>query len=260
MSRLAVALSGLASVLALMTVAWAISVVRRNAGVADWAWGLAFVVLAWVYVAAAEDPTARSLLAAGLATVWGLRLSAYLTWRGWSRGEDWRYAKMRERSPGSFAARSLVTVFWAQAVAAWGVGVPLAAAVRPGQSEALGLLDMVGVAVWAVGFVFECAGDVQLARFRSDPANRGRVLDSGLWRYTRHPNYFGDAVQWWGLGVIGVAAGAWWSLLGPLGMTFVLLRVTGVLATERHLRESRGAAYEEYVRRTSAFIPWLPRR
>lgn len=188
-------------------------------------------------------------------TVWGLRLSAYLTARSWGKGEDWRYQEMRRRSRSSFAAQSLVTVFWLQGLAAWGVGIPLAAAVRADQPESLGWLDGVGAIVWAIGFLFEAVGDLQLARFRADPANRGRVLDRGLWRYTRHPNYFGDAVQWWGLGLIGVAAGAWWSVLGPLGMTLVLLSVTGVIATERHLRESRGPSYEEYVRRTSAFFP-----
>jgi steroid 5-alpha reductase family enzyme len=259
MSRLAVALTGLVSVLALMTVTWVISVVRRDVSIVDRVWGLAFVVLAWVYVVAVEDPTSRSFLAAGLVTVWGLRLSAYLTWRSWSKGEDWRYGQMRERAGGSFAIQSLFTVFWLQGLVAWGVALPLAAAVRAGQPESLGWLDAVGVLVWMTGFLFEAVGDLQLARFRANPANRGAVLDTGLWRYTRHPNYFGDAVQWWGLGLIGVAAGAWWSLLGPLGMTIVLLRVTGVFATEKHLRETRGTAYGEYVRRTSAFVPWLRR-
>jgi steroid 5-alpha reductase family enzyme len=259
MSRFGVALAGLGSVLALMTVTWVISVIRRDASLVDRVWGLAFVVLGWVYVIAADNPTPRSFLAVGLVTVWGLRLSAYLTWRSWGRGEDWRYGQMRERARGSFAVQSLVTVFWLQGLAAWGVGLPLAAAVRTGQPESLGWLDAVGVIVWLIGFLFEAVGDLQLARFRADPNMRGLVLDSGLWRYTRHPNYFGDAVQWWGLGLIGVAAGAWWSLLGPLGMTVVLLRVTGVFETEKHLRKSRGAAYDNYVRRTSAFVPWPPR-
>lgn len=202
-----------------------------------------------------EDPSPRGYVAAILVTVWGLRLSTYLTWRNWGRGEDWRYSQMRARSRGSFEVKSLFTVFWLQGVAAWGVGLPVATAVRTGQPDSLGWLDGVGAVVWAVGFGFEAIGDFQLAQFRPDPSNRGRVLDHGLWRYTRHPNYFGDATQWWGLGLIGLAAGAWWSLLGPARMTFVLLRMTGVFETERHLRESRGAAYEDYIRRTSVFLP-----
>jgi steroid 5-alpha reductase family enzyme len=257
--RWTLVLTGMASALGLMTLVWIASVIRRDASLVDRAWGLVFVLLAGVYLVGAEDPTPRSYLAAALVTIWGVRLSVYLTWRNWGEGEDWRYGMMRERYPKRFALTSLVTIFWGQGLAAVGVGTPLLAAVRDGQPESLGWLDGVGVAVWIVGFVFEAVGDRQLAKFKSDPLNRGRVLDGGLWRYTRHPNYFGDATQWWGLGLIGSAAGAWWSILGPAGMTFVLLRVTGVILTERHLRSSRGGAYEDYVRRTSPFIPWPPR-
>jgi steroid 5-alpha reductase family enzyme len=193
-------------------------------------------------------------------TVWGLRLSAYLTWRNWGKGEDWRYRRMRERSPRGFPARSLVTVFWTQAVAAWGVGLPLLAAVGPEQPRDLGWLDWLGALLWAIGVSFEAIGDLQLARFKAAPRRGGGVLDTGLWRYTRHPNYFGDALLWWGLGLIGLAAGAWWSVLGPAGMTVFLVRVTGVTVTEEHMRRTREDAYVDYVRRTSSFIPLPPRR
>ena len=259
MSGLALALTGLGSVVALMTVVWAISVVRRNATLVDGAWGLAFVVLGWTYVVAARDPNARSFLAVALTSAWGLRLSAYLSARAWRSGEDWRYAERRGRVGRPFAFTSLLTIFLPQALAVWGVGVPLAAAVRSGQPGSLGLLDLAGAVVWATGFLIEAVADLQLGRFRARADREGRVLDRGLWRYSRHPNYFGDAVQWWGLGLIGLAAGAWWALLGPLGMTVVLLRVTGVSATDRHLRQSRGSAYEDYMRRTSAFVPLPPR-
>jgi steroid 5-alpha reductase family enzyme len=261
MSRVALVLTVLVGALAFMTAAWAVSVARRDAGVVDRAWGLACALVAWIAIVAAAEPTVRSYLAAGFVTVWGVRLSAHLTWRSRGRGENWRYRRLRERHGRSFAARSLVTVFWAQGAAAVVVGLPLLAAVRVGQPAALGWLDLLGAAVWAVGFGTEAAADAQLARFHAAETERTarRVLDRGLWRYSRHPNYFGDAVQWWGVGLVGLAAGASWALVGPLVMTAVLVRGTGVAAIEPHLLESRGEAYRRYVATTSALVPGPPR-
>jgi steroid 5-alpha reductase family enzyme len=253
-------LSGLGAAAVLMVVVWVGSVVRTDASLVDRVWGLAFVVLAWTYAAADGTWDARTLLTLTLVSVWGLRLSVFITWRNWGHGEDARYAAMRARRPDTFTARSLVTVFLLQAVLAWLVSVPLLAAVAI-DGGALGLLDALAVGVWAVGFVFEAGGDWQLSRFLADPANRGRVMDRGLWRYTRHPNYFGDTVVWWAFLLLALAVGGWWGAAGTLLMTFLIVRVSGVALTERRMGRtgSRREGHDEYVRRTNAFFPG-PRR
>lgn len=259
MNHLALVILAGGGALALMTLVWILSFVRHNTSLVDGAWGLACVLIAWVYLFASGTITSRSALATVLVTIWGLRLSAYLMRRNWTGGEEWRYRRLREQSPSRFSWTSLVTIFWFQALAAIGVTLPLLAVVDPAQPDSLMALDAFGVTLWLIGFLFEAVGDWQLARFRADPSKKGKVFNRGLWRYTRHPNYFGDAVQWWGLGLIGLAAGPWWALLGPAGMTVVLLWVTGQYPTEKHLLSSRGKAYEDYIRTTSGFLPWPPR-
>jgi steroid 5-alpha reductase family enzyme len=191
-----------------------------------------------------------------MVTVWGVRLSVHLARRNWGRPEDYRYAAWREQYGDSWPLRSLFQVFWLQAVLLWIVSVPVLAAQQ--STAALAVLDLLGVAVWLVGLVFEAVGDAQLARFKADPANKGRVLDTGLWRYTRHPNYFGDAVVWWGIYLVALSAGGWWSFFGPLLMTFLLVRVSGVAMLEQDLKQKK-PEYANYIRRTSAFIPMPPK-
>lgn len=253
-------LSGLAAASVLMVVVWVGSVARTDASLVDRVWGLAFVVLAWTYAVVDGSWDARTVLTVTLVSVWGLRLSVFITWRNWGHGEDARYAAMRARRPDTFTARSLVTVFLLQAVLAWLVSVPLLAAVAV-EGGGLGLLDAAAVGVWVVGFVFEAGGDWQLSRFLADPANRGRVMDRGLWRYTRHPNYFGDTVVWWAFLLLALAVGGWWGAAGTLLMTFLIVRVSGVALTERRMGRSgsRREGHDEYVRRTNAFFPG-PRR
>ncbi len=253
-------LVGLGTGAALMVVTWIASVVQKDASLVDRVWGLAFVVLAWTYAAAAGVWTPRAWLALALVTVWGVRLSVFITWRNWGHGEDARYAAMRAKRPDSFTNRSLVTVFLLQAVLAWLISVPLLAATAL-DGGALGVLDVLAVAVWTVGFVFEAGGDAQLARFLADPANRGKVMDRGLWAYTRHPNYFGDTVVWWSYLLLALAVGAWWGAFGTVMMTLLIVKVSGVALTERRMGRPGKAreGYDEYVRRTNAFIPG-PRR
>jgi steroid 5-alpha reductase family enzyme len=242
--------------LALETATWLVSLVRRDAGVADVLWGPAFAVLAWLFVAHREAVDTRGLLVATLVTLWGLRLGLHIMLRGRGRGEDPRYATMRQTHGPRFWWVSLLTVFWLQGLILWIVALPLYAAQRGGD---LWWLDGVALVCVATGFAFEAVGDWQLQRFRADPANRGRVLDRGLWRYTRHPNYFGDALLWWGLFLFAAATPAGVvTVASPLLMTFLLLRVSGVTLLERGLVETR-PEYAEYVRRTSAFVPWWPR-
>ena len=253
-------LAGLGGVLALMLATWVASVVRRDASLVDRVWGLGFVVLVAVYALLGDGASARSWLVVALVSIWGLRLSGYLTWRNWGEGEDKRYQAMRRRTSGSFAARSLVTVFGLQAVLAWLISLPLLAAATAREPTALTWLDGLGVALWLVGFVFEAGGDWQLSRFLADPANRGTVMDRGLWRYTRHPNYFGDTMLWWGYFLIALATGAWWAAVGSALMTIFIVRVSGLALTERNMARSSREGHEAYVRRTNAFFPGPPKR
>jgi len=254
-------LTGLGTAALLMVLTWVGSVVQRDASLVDRVWGLSFVVLAWTYAVAAGVWDARTLLALALVSIWGLRLSVFITWRNWGHGEDARYAAMRARRPDTFTRRSLVTVFLLQAVLSWLVSVPLLAATAVEGGD-LGVLDALAVLVWTVGFVFEAGGDQQLARFLADPANRGKVMDRGLWRYTRHPNYFGDTTVWWSFLLLALAVGAWWGAAGRLLMTWLSVRVSGVALTERRMGRagSTREGYEEYVRRTNAFFPGPRRR
>ncbi len=243
---------------AVMVLAWVASLPLRDASVADIAWGLAFVAVAWAVYAVGPGADDRSLLLAVLLTAWGLRLSGHIFHR--HAGEDPRYQAMRERAGSRFWLRSLVTVFLLQAGIAWIVSLPVQVAATDSSPGSLGALDAIGAAVLLAGLATETVADLQLGRFRRDPASRGAVLDSGLWRYSRHPNYFGDSVVWWGVYLIALSTGsAWWTAIGPLLMTFMLLRVSGVALTERTISERR-PAYRDYVERTSAFIPLPPRR
>jgi steroid 5-alpha reductase family enzyme len=252
-------LAGLGSVVVLMLATWVASLVRRDASLVDRVWGLGFVVLVATYAVLGDGAGPRTWLIVGLVAIWGLRLSIYLTWRNWGEGEDKRYRSMRRRASGSFALKSLVTVFGLQALLAWLISLPLLAATTSASPQGLTWLDALGIGVWLVGFVFEAGGDWQLSRFLADPANRGRVMDRGLWRYTRHPNYFGDTTLWWGYFLIALATGAWWAAIGSALMTLFIVKVSGVAMTERSMAKSSREGYEEYVRRTNAFFPAPPR-
>jgi steroid 5-alpha reductase family enzyme len=256
----ALALHGLALSGSLALLTWIASVVRRDASLVDRAWSLmiASPLFLWIGHAAWVGPRTPAVLA--LVVAWAVRLSAYITARNWGHGEDRRYQAIRARNEPHFALKSLVLVFALQAVLAAIVGTPALAALVG--SRPFGVLDGMGIAVAAIGFAFETIGDFQMAGFRHDPANRGRVLDRGLWRYTRHPNYFGEALFWWGIWILALAAGgldAAWSVLSPLLMTGLLLKVSGVALLEKDIGERR-PAYRDYIARTNAFIPGPPRR
>ena len=259
MTGIRAALIGLGTILAAQTLVWMISVRRRDASVADICWGLGFVLLAWLYCFLSAALTPRSWLVATLITMWGARLSLHIFRRNHGKGEDPRYRAMRASHGPAFWWRSLFTVFWLQGAILWFVALPLLVAVRAARPAALTAVDGLGVVLFAVGFGFEVVGDSQLARFKAEPSNRGKVLDGGLWRYTRHPNYFGDATLWWGLYVIAaVAPGGWLTVLSPALMTFLLMRVSGITLLEDGLRASK-PGYRAYMERTPAFFPWLPR-
>jgi len=253
------ALGGLAAILTGLTLVWAVSVKLRDASIADVCWGLGVVLLAWLYFLLSPTLTQRSWLVAALITLWGARLSLHIFRRNHGKGEDPRYQAMRSAQGPAFWWRSLFTVFWLQGFLLWFVAIPLLVAVRAQRPAALTAVDGLGAALFALGFGFEVVGDYQLKRFRADPSNRGHVLDRGLWRYTRHPNYFGDATLWWGLYAIAAATpGGWRTVLSPALMTFLLMRVSGVTLLEQSLTESK-PGYRAYIARTPSFFPWLPR-
>ncbi len=252
---LTTALIGLAATLAMMTAVWVASLVQKDVSLVDRVWGMAFVVYAWTYFLVGEGDRGRGLLVAVLVTIWGVRLSGYITWRNWGHGEDKRYAAMRRKRPDSFPIRSLFTIFWFQGALAWVISLPLLAVATRLDPAGLTWLDYAGVAVWAVGFYFEAVGDWQLTRVLADPANKGKVMDRGLWRYTRHPNYFGDTTVWWGYFLIALATGAWWAAIGSAVMTLFIVKVSGVAMTDKVMGKSKREGYDEYVARTNAFIP-----
>lgn len=260
-SLLQVWLAGFGAVAALMVATWVASLFLRDASLVDRVWGLAFVVASWTHLVVSGDPTPRGWLVASLVTVWGVRLSAHIWLRNRGHGEDKRYRAMRARNPHWFPVRSLVTVFLLQAVLATVIGLPLLAAITTTTPRTLGWFDAAGVVLWLVGFVYEALSDRQLERFLADPANAGRVMDRGLWRNTRHPNYFGDTVVWFAHLAFALAVGAWWAAVGTFLMAFLIVRVSGVALTDRAMAAgSRREGYEEYVATTNAFFPGPRRR
>jgi steroid 5-alpha reductase family enzyme len=250
-------LPALPVLLAMAVAAWAVATARRNAGLVDIAWSLFFLAAAATYVAGAGHEGARAWLVLALVAVWSLRLASYLALRNWGAPEDHRYRAIRARNEPGFTWKSLYLVFGLQALLAWLISAPLAGAIA--SATPLGALDLAGAALVAFGTAFESAADAQLATFKAAPANAGQVMDRGLWRYTRHPNYFGEFCVAWGFWLLAVAGGAWWTVFAPLFMSFLLLRVSGVALLEKDIGERR-PAYRDYIARTNAFFPGPPRR
>ena len=239
---------------------WWTSVRQRDVSIVDVYWGPGFAVIAAVALATGAGTDPRRFLVVTLVAMWGFRLGGYLFWRKQqSPGEDFRYAAMRERIGDDFWITSLVTVFLFQAGLMWIVSWPVQWVVTTPSDPDLGMLDLIGFSLWAVGLGFETLGDLQLIEFKSNPANQGQVLDQGLWRYTRHPNYFGDFCVWWGFYAFACATpNGWWTFIGPTVMSILLLRVSGVPLLERALLKRR-SGYAAYVARTSPFFPMPPR-
>jgi steroid 5-alpha reductase family enzyme len=239
-------------------VTWVLSLPLHNVSIVDSLWSLLFILAGWTYAMSSSSPLdCRALLALTLVTVWGLRLSVYITWRNRGHGEDPRYRAIRARNEPYFSFKSLYLVFGLQAVLAWIISLPLLGASL--SARPLGLFDAAGALAWLLGFTFEAGGDWQLARFKARPENRGRVMDRGFWRFTRHPNYFGDFCVWWGLYLIAASGGAWWSFVGPLLMSVLLMRVSGVTLLEKTISQRR-PEYLDYVKRTNAFFPGRRKR
>lgn len=251
-------LLGLAAIIALFTLLWVISVRLENSSVADVGWGPGILLLGLVYYLTDAGFPPRARLTLALLAVWAIRLAVHLYIRIRNEGEDRRYVRWRDEREDSWWWFSYFKVFLLQAVLAWIISAPIYFAIVSLAPPSITVLDILGVLLFVAGFVFEALGDEQLRRFRSNRVNRGRVLDTGLWRYTRHPNYFGEVLVWWGFGLIAVGTGGIVGLFGPAILTYLLLYVSGVPLLEATLIETK-AGYARYVGRTPAFLP-IPSR
>jgi steroid 5-alpha reductase family enzyme len=244
----------------MMALLWLVSIRLKNVSIVDPFWGLGFVGVSFLYFLLGEGFEVRKILVLVMVTIWGLRLSIYLFRRNSGKGEDFRYRQFRkDYGEKRYWWISYFQVFILQGLLMWLISAPLLAAQHYGSSSNLGWLDFAGIFLWVVGLTFEAGGDFQLAQFKSNPENRGKVLTSGFWHYTRHPNYFGDAAVWWGYALLCMAAGSYIPVMGSLLMTVLIIKVSGVALLEKTLKSSR-PGYADYVRRTSAFIPWFPKK
>lgn len=247
------------TIAAVMVTTWIISLIIKNASIVDIVWGAGFAVTSWVLAATVDGDNGRQILLAVMVGLWGMRLALYLAKRNIGHGEDWRYKAMRKKKGKNFGLISLVTVFGLQGVLMWTVSLPVILG-NADDSPGVGPIAVMGIMLWIVGLTFEAVGDYQLAQFKKDPANSTKVMDKGLWSLTRHPNYFGDALLWWGIGIVGAETGSGvFGFIGPVVMTFFLLKVSGVPMLERSLSRRR-EGYAEYVARTSGFIPRPPKK
>lgn len=246
----------LAAILFFVTNVWfVIGLLKKRNDVADIAWGLGFVLLAWSGLFLSGNYEERQLLVTGLVTVWGLRLAWHIGSRHSKKGEDYRYQAWRAEWGKWFFLRSYGQIYLLQAILLFIIVLPVLY-LQQESYRALGIYDLIGVAVWMIGFLFEAVGDIQLRRFIGDSGNKGKILTTGLWRYTRHPNYFGEVTLWWGMWmIVGPTTGTYWTLVSPLLITYLILKVSGIPMLEK--RYEGNQEFEIYKQRTSAFFPWF---
>ena len=249
-------LYSLLPIMAMAVTAWLVSLKLRDVSIVDSLWSVMVFCSLAGYMVFAENLGPRSFLLASLLFIWAARLALYITVRNHGQPEDRRYQAIRTNNQPHFQFKSLYIIFLFQGLLAWVICLPVVAAVN-GEAPP-GPLDIAGAAMWLAGMFFEVVGDMQLSRFRRSRDAGDEVLDSGLWRYTRHPNYFGEALVWWGFYLAALSAGAWWTVFAPLLMTVLLLKVSGVTLLEKDISKRR-PAYREYIRRTNSFIPGPPK-
>lgn len=251
-------LAALAVIIALMTVLWLVSIFLNNVSIVDIFWGFGFVVASLIYFLLSDGNELRRTIVFILVTIWGLRLTAYLAWRNSGKGEDFRYREFRLRyGEKRYWWISYFQTFLLQGTLMWLISAPLLGAMHFGGDRQFSYTDLAAIVVWLTGFVFEAGGDMQLALFKANPQNKGKLLDKGFWKFTRHPNYFGDSAVWWGYGLFCIGAGSLVPVLGSLLMTALIIKISGVALLEKSLKVQK-PGYEDYVRRTSAFFPWFP--
>ena len=241
-----------------MTFVFILALVKKDNSIVDVAWGIGFILVALLNFFLDSTFTFRSVLVTGLVIVWGTRLAVHIYLRNRGKGEDFRYAQWRKDWGKAVVWRSFFQIFMLQGFLLLIISCPI---MLVNQSEAGGLtaLDIAGVAVWLIGFLFEALGDYQLRAFKKKPENKGKIMSQGLWRYTRHPNYFGEVSCWWGIFLIALSIEkGWTAVISPLVITFLLLRVSGVTMLEK--KYAGNEEFLEYARRTSPFIPWFPKK
>jgi len=251
-------LKALLVILSMMTILWLISVFLKNVSIVDLFWGIGFIVASGVYYYYTDGNPYRKAIILALVIIWGLRLSIYLAWRNHGKGEDFRYKEFRRKyGVDRYWWISYFQVFLVQGLLMWLISAPLLGAQYIHDSGNPGFLDIIAILVWLTGFIFEAGGDFQLARFKSDPQNKGKLLTTGFWRYTRHPNYFGDSAVWWAYGILAISGGSYFPIIGSVLMTAIIIKVSGVALLEKSLKGKK-PGYEEYIKSTNAFIPWIP--
>jgi steroid 5-alpha reductase family enzyme len=247
------------AIMVMMTGLWIVSIFLKNVTIVDLFWGLGFVIAGWIYFFYTDGYEVRKILLIIFVTVWGIRLSVYLTWRNIGKGEDFRYQQFRKNYGNRYWWISFFQTFLLQGLLMWLISAPLLGAQFYNQNRSLNIFDILGILFWVIGLTFEAGGDYQLAKFRSNPNNKGKILDSGFWHYTRHPNYFGDTSVWWGYGFLCIASGSYLPILGSLLMTALIIKVSGVALLEKTLTDTK-PQYKAYIEKTSPFIPWPPKK
>ncbi|MGD2245233.1 MAG: DUF1295 domain-containing protein [Candidatus Aminicenantes bacterium] len=247
-----------AAIFAYMTVIFIVALFKKDNSIVDTAWGLGFILVAFLAFFLEREFVVRHIFVTALVLIWGSRLAVHIFIRNKGKGEDFRYAQWRREWGKWFFLRSFFQIFMLQGLLLLVIAYPLILTNHSGEGG-ISFLDLVGVVVWITGFFFEALGDFQLSRFKRDPGNKGRIMRSGLWKYTRHPNYFGEAVMWWGIFLIALSVNlGWTSIVSPLLITFLLLRVSGVTMLEKKYVGNK--EFEEYAQKTSAFFPWFPKK
>jgi steroid 5-alpha reductase family enzyme len=237
-----------------------LSVLIKNVSIVDLFWGIGFVITTIFYFSKTGGAEPRKIILSAMVFIWGCRLSGYLAWRNIGKGEDFRYRQFREKYGESrYWWISFFQTFLLQGILMWMISAPLLGAQFYGKNNPMGVLDFIGIGLWVIGLSFEAGGDLQLAKFKADTKNKGKVLNKGFWRYTRHPNYFGDSAVWWGYGLLCLSAGSYLPVLGSVLMTALIIKVSGVALLEKSLKEKK-PEYEEYIKNTSAFLPWFPKK
>jgi len=253
---------GLLLIIFLITMLWLLSIYLKDVSIVDAFWGCGFVILAiyYFFTTPSSELHPRKILVLILVGIWGLRLSLYLLIRNWGKPEDFRYQKFRkDYGAHRYWWFSFFQVFLLQGILLWVISAPLLSTQYFSSSNNLNYLDYLAIMVWGIGFLFETLGDDQLSKFKSNPANKNKVLNTGLWKYTRHPNYFGDAAIWWSFGIFSIASGSYLPLISCFIMNLLLLKVSGVVLLERTLTNSK-PRYREYMDKTPAFFPWFPKK
>lgn len=260
MSFFHIYIEGLLVVVIFFTLIWVISVYLKDASIVDIFWGAGFILVSAFYFLITETFYARKFIMIAMVLIWGLRLSVHIMWRNMGKEEDFRYRKFRKKyGMRRYWWFSYFQVFLLQGFVLWLVSAPLLAVQYFTEDGILGIIDYVAVGVWLIGFLWESIADWQLLQFKSKSENEGKIMKTGLWKYSRHPNYFGDVLVWWGFGLLSVAAGSYIPLLSSVLMTYILIKVSGISMLEKTLLQTK-PGYSEYIKTTSAIIPWFPKK